>query len=358
MTIEGLSDEEGIAAGVAELRTRFPRTHDLYREVCVLLFFRHGITPTANKLYQLVRKGSMSAPTAALSEFWDTLRQRSRVSVEHADLPDELRTAAGEMVAALWRSAQTTSRDTLAEFQMESAAAVDAARLAEAQASAAHKTALDELENLQAVVSENEGLIDQLREELAAAAATNAGLEARLEDLRRQLSDTLSRADQQNAAHLAEREKLAERTSLAEQRFADMERRALLEIDRERTTSAKIQKRLESEREAAAAAANRLRTDYGTAQATIGQLREQVSSLQSSLRTLGNERDREREELQSIRAQLQDSIRSAAAESARADGLRNELERQRNDAAARPRQQVGSSTARKRRRKTLDEGEN
>ncbi|WP_177207791.1 hypothetical protein [Massilia yuzhufengensis] len=121
-------------------------------------------------------------------------------------------------------------------------------------------------------------VLDQLRQELAAAAATNAGLEARFEDLRRQFSDTQARAGQQNAAHLAEREKLAERTSLAEQRFADMERRALLEIDRGRTASAQIQKRFESEQEAAAAEANRLRTDYSAAQANIGQLREQLSS--------------------------------------------------------------------------------
>ncbi len=39
------------------LRAQYPETQDLYREVCVLLFFRHGMTPTANKLYQLVRKG-------------------------------------------------------------------------------------------------------------------------------------------------------------------------------------------------------------------------------------------------------------------------------------------------------------
>jgi len=59
MKTEELSTESAIAVSVAELRERFPRTQDLYREVCVLLFFRHGITPTANKLYQLVRKGSM-----------------------------------------------------------------------------------------------------------------------------------------------------------------------------------------------------------------------------------------------------------------------------------------------------------
>jgi hypothetical protein len=34
-------------AEIAQLRAQFPRTADLYREVCVLLFFRYGITPTA-----------------------------------------------------------------------------------------------------------------------------------------------------------------------------------------------------------------------------------------------------------------------------------------------------------------------
>ncbi len=83
MNTEENASENAIAASVAELREQFPRTQDLYREVCVLLFFRHGITPTANKLYQLVRKGSMSAPTEALSQFWKTLREHSRVTIEH-----------------------------------------------------------------------------------------------------------------------------------------------------------------------------------------------------------------------------------------------------------------------------------
>ena len=43
-----------IAAEIDRLRGEFPKTQDLYREVCVLLFFRYGITPTTNRLYQLV----------------------------------------------------------------------------------------------------------------------------------------------------------------------------------------------------------------------------------------------------------------------------------------------------------------
>ena len=83
-----MSEESEIQAEVEALRERFSDTKALYREVCALLFFRYGITPTASKLYQHVRKGSMSAPAEALAKFWDCLlytspsprdRQKSRM---------------------------------------------------------------------------------------------------------------------------------------------------------------------------------------------------------------------------------------------------------------------------------------
>ncbi|MBC7957355.1 MAG: DNA-binding protein [Cytophagales bacterium] len=90
-------EDRRLQTEIDELRSKFTDTQELYREVCTLLFFRHGITPTANKLYQLVRKGSMSAPADALSRFWETLREKSRVRIEHPDLPAELRDAAGPL---------------------------------------------------------------------------------------------------------------------------------------------------------------------------------------------------------------------------------------------------------------------
>lgn len=97
--------EKRLLAEIEALRAQYPDTQDLYREVCVILFFRYGITPTANKLYQLVRKGSMSAPADALNRFWEMLREKSRMRIEHPDLPESLRDAAGEMVGALWQRA-------------------------------------------------------------------------------------------------------------------------------------------------------------------------------------------------------------------------------------------------------------
>ncbi len=68
--------QAAMAHDIAELRSRFPDTRALYREVCGLLFFRYGVTPTANKLYSLVRKGSMGTPAEVLQQFWQELRGR------------------------------------------------------------------------------------------------------------------------------------------------------------------------------------------------------------------------------------------------------------------------------------------
>ncbi|QYG02782.1 DNA-binding protein [Massilia sp. NP310] len=67
-----------VQADIDALRERFPRTSDLYREACSIMFFRYGLTPTTNALYQFVRKGSMSVPNEALRRFWSDLRERAR----------------------------------------------------------------------------------------------------------------------------------------------------------------------------------------------------------------------------------------------------------------------------------------
>jgi hypothetical protein len=70
------TNETQLIADIEQLREKYPNTQELYREVCVAMFFRYGVMPTANKLYNLGRKGSMSAPTEALAK--PTCRTRSR----------------------------------------------------------------------------------------------------------------------------------------------------------------------------------------------------------------------------------------------------------------------------------------
>ncbi|WP_423231522.1 DNA-binding protein, partial [Burkholderia cenocepacia] len=129
-------DEIRLAAEIERLKVEFPQTsqtRELYREACVLLFFRFGMTPTANRLHQLVRRGSMSTPVAVLAEFWSDLREKSRVRIEHADLPEDLQGAASVRArsacsvateaSAARRTASTSSRKAASDVS-----AADAAR--------------------------------------------------------------------------------------------------------------------------------------------------------------------------------------------------------------------------------------
>jgi predicted nucleic acid-binding Zn-ribbon protein len=96
----------------------------------------------------------------------------------------------------------------------------------------------------------------------------------RLEDVRQLLARNQDELDRARDEHAAEREKLAQRTRLAEERFADMEKQVLLDIDRERTASAKLQKVLESERAEHTKLIEKLRSDYNSVQADLSRLRE------------------------------------------------------------------------------------
>jgi hypothetical protein len=196
---------------INELKEKFPATPDLYREVCALLFFRHGVTPTANKLYQLVRRGSMSAPSEALRRFWENLREKSRIRIEHPDLPPELAGAAAEMVATLWQRAQAQADSGYAAARHESQAlALAAQEQAQAAETRAESAALA-LFQLQAEFSANltrlqesdralavkQGDCTRLQQEVAAQTALGKALqEARLQarkDFDAQL-DALKRA--------------------------------------------------------------------------------------------------------------------------------------------------------------------
>jgi hypothetical protein len=165
-----------IASQIEELRLQYPDTQDLYREVCALIFFRYGITPTANKLYQLVRKGSMSAPAKALATFWSELREKSRVRIEHPDLPAELRVAAGELTAALWGRAQAAAQQQFEAQRTEAQADVLAATAARDAAEAREVETAGRLRSTEIQLTDVEAQHQALEQQLAAEKATRVAL--------------------------------------------------------------------------------------------------------------------------------------------------------------------------------------
>jgi chromosome segregation ATPase len=275
-----------IAQEIDQLRAQFPRTQELYREVCVLLFFRHGITPTANRLYQLVKKGSMSAPAEALTRFWATLREKSRVRIEHPDLPAELQSATGELAAALWTRAVDMAQEELAAAQLEAQRLVAEALARQTQAEAERDKLRQELTGSAAALDGAQTRVTELDQALAISVAAASALQDQLglaQKGEQQLQRALETARHDFASEL---DKLRADGRLAQERLKAAETRALLEIDRERQATARLQKELDAAARKREQGDARHRDDVQKLQGQVGNLRQQVGVLEGKLDAL------------------------------------------------------------------------
>ena len=278
--------ETKIHADIEALRARISDTQELYREVCAILFFRYGVTPTANKLYQYVRKGSMSAPAEALAKFWDELREKSRIRIEHPDLPDALKSAAGELVAALWTQAQSAADEGLEIFRSEAQTAILEAQTAQASAENERATAMFERDQARHAMNVAGERILQLERELAAERAGKVALASQLESSERQqaaLEAALAEARRDFAAELEKHRQALERS---EERYEATDKRALLEIDRERTAAAKLQKELAQSRQYHLDTEERHRTEVARLQADLGEAHQKSGVAEGMLHEL------------------------------------------------------------------------
>jgi chromosome segregation ATPase len=319
-------NEKQLLADIDHLRGQFTQTPDLYREVCVLLFFRYGITPTTNKLYQLVRKGSMSAPAEALSRFWEDLREKSRVRIEHPDLPESLKTAAGDLVASLWTSAQAAAQESLSALRSDVEAQASEARQAQSNAEAESARLRAAEEQASAKLEQASKRIAELEQSLAAANATVSSLETQLQAARGENAALLQKLEEARRDFSAELDKLRAAADLAEERFRASETRALLEIDRERTAAAKLRSELESVRSSAEQSAERHRTEFTTLQEQLGNYRQRVGQLEGNLNAISANRDLAVADLKAARGTLEERSAKMNALEAETVLLRGQLD--------------------------------
>lgn len=278
--------EAKIHDDIEVLRARISDTQELYREVCTILFFRYGITPTANKLYQYVRKGSMSAPAEALAKFWEELREKSRIRIEHPDLPDAVKSAAGELVAVLWTQAQSAAHDGLEIFRSEVNAAMLEAQTAQALSENERATALLERDQARQAAKAAADQVLQLERDLAAERASKTAFSSQLETAVRQqavLEAALADARRDFATELEKHRQALERT---EKRCGSTEKRALLEIDRERTSAAKMQKELAQSRQYNQDAEERHRTEVARLLVDLGEAQQKCGLAEGMLQEL------------------------------------------------------------------------
>ncbi|MDP1978025.1 DNA-binding protein [Undibacterium sp.] len=298
-------NERMLLADIETLREQFPQTQDLYREVCIAMFFRYGVTPTANKLYQLVRKGSMSAPAEALNRFWEDLREKSRVRIEHPDLPEALKQATAEMAISLWMTAMgqaqeslTTYRSEVAEQLVEAKAAKEAAEMSEQAANKAMEANLLKLKS-------TETIIQDLEHRITALQTKNEGLASQLDAGKAEIINYQSQLKERSLEFTLELEKQRQVSQMTEERFNASEKRALMEIDRERQQSGKLQKELDQARSLMAELIKNHQKELLIKHDDIGSLRQEIGSLQGNLSALNESRDLMLKELSSERGRLE-----------------------------------------------------
>lgn len=282
-TDEKRTPSRAISDEVEILRQQFPETQELYREVCALLFFRHGITPTGNKLYQLVRKGSMSAPAEALSRFWENLREKSRVRIEHPDLPPEMAAMAGELIGSLWQRAQSTAEGSFAAAIAQARGAVTQAEEQSAKELARAEAAAHALFQLQAEFSATLTRLQELEQSLAKEQGLREAAERQLASAitqRREMQETLAVVRRDFDVRAAAQQQLLRDTEDRLQRDAQ---RWEAEAERERQSSAAALIALEDARRAAVLEAARHTENAQTLQREIALLRQQLGVAQGTL---------------------------------------------------------------------------
>lgn len=276
-------NEQQLLSEIDQLRSQFTETQDLYREVCVLLFFRYGITPTANKLYQYVRRGSMSAPAEALNKFWIELREKSRVRIQRTDIPENITAVAGDLISTLWNEAQNAAQAGFSELIENATAEILKFKLeteiAKQDVAKSHQElneTLYKLENAINLMAEAEKIHVADTSALAAQEKALKTLQNERDHLERSLES--SRAD-----FSRDFEKLNTSLIMAEERYQSLEAKSLLEVDRARQHASKLEKELNKLRETSRSDNLSHKKELSSIQNIVTEQREKIGMLNGQL---------------------------------------------------------------------------
>ena len=315
-----MTSETAIQADVEALRAQFADTRALYREVCGLLFFRYGLTPTASKLYQYVRKGSMGTPAEVLAQFWEEMRQKAKVEIEHPGLPDALKQTAGELLTTLWQQATEQAREELARLREEAAAETAALQTQLEQAKGRTEALQTQVDALRAQENHLQGQLQAVRDDLEVERRNHSGARARGLALEQQLAELKQELASSRAHFSAEMDKAQAAVELAAQRSKEAEHRALREMDQERQARSHAEKLLETTRAQHTEAERRH-------QAALVEQGAEQARMAAALERAGWQVEENAKLLQAQELRLQQAQEARAAHKAEAQTLRALMER-------------------------------
>jgi chromosome segregation ATPase len=301
--------EKKLRGEIDALKNAQPDTRVLIREATSLIFFRYGETPTANGLYQLLRKGSMTTYTDELRRFWKDMRDRTEVRISQPEIPSALLERTGGLLSELWTLAQQAATESLGDFRREADRLVDEAR---------EQTRVAQLDNdrLKLKVDETDRSLLALSEAKQSIEKLLAELTGRHDELRLRFDETLLEKQQAE-------EELENIRMEYEDRTASMQK----SWDNEKELAAKEQSRLEQLLTSTEETIKRLRVD-------IQREVDRSESMRIEFERTKAEKDQMRSELNEIRYEYSHSREVNAGKLARLDMLEEKMARIRRPAPA------------------------
>jgi chromosome segregation ATPase len=243
-----------------------------------------------------------------LSEFWAELREKSRVRIDHPDLPADLQAAAGELVATLWTRSTASAQAALEALRTETEAEKVAARDAVTSLQAEFARTEAALEQRTSALLAAQVRIRELEQGQAAAVAARQALETEIARQQDELGARDRALVQARADFSGELEKLRASADLAQERLQAAEKRALLEIERERSASARLHKDLDAAARRAEQGETRHREEIQVLQAQLGDARHRAGVVEGNLEALRSSNATYGRELDALRLQLATAV--------------------------------------------------
>lgn len=245
-----------------------------------------GERPTVERVRQELGRGSPARVGALLDQWWETLAGRLRGETRLPALPAEV----AQAFVAVWQQAIVLAQGVAEQGLSEQRAILDAERL-----------------RVAAIEEDARQALAQARQQVAAAQAARQATETRLSDLEQLLAQRQAQLDDLQS-------RCAE---LGEERQA-----ALQEVSNLRQELQAAQRQLTQERDATA---TYVRGVEDRAHREVDRAREEGRATAAQLKALTKQHDQLRQRLDTALTQLSEAQQVAAAESARAMTLIQQL---------------------------------
>ena len=233
---------------VALLCDRTKDNRELTREVATLLF-RKGERPTAGRVLQLTRRGSMQTINDEMSKWWNDIRSRLDNRLVNPKVPAALLEKQGELIGDLWDTAISQAREELEVDRAEIEQQIEQANEARvsAEKSAQESQASAKLANERREETEKSLATEKGGREAALAEAERWRQQAEQLglDLERARSEFASQMDKARAEFNRQMEVQLNAAKQAEQQHDESRKLLMVELDGARTRSVELRNLLQ-----------------------------------------------------------------------------------------------------------------